>query len=89
MVDIDLPYHRHDYNIKYDSNVFPRECNRMIKIGWWRKRWFMVKCNGDGTMSIVLKPTQTIEEVYELYKKGMITKSEYEAKKKELLDSIN
>ena len=89
MADIELPYHRHDYNIKYDSDVFPREYNKLTNIGWLRKRKCLVKCNGDGKMSITLEPTQTIDELHKLYKRGIITKSDFEAKKKELLDSIN
>ena len=89
MPDINLPYRRHDYNIKYDSDVFPRECNKVTNIGWLRQRKCLVKCNGDGKMSIILEPTQTINELHKLYKKGIITESDFEAKKKELLDSIN
>ncbi len=43
--------HRKDMKITYDANVFPAETNKITKIGIFRPKKFLVKCNGKGHMT--------------------------------------
>lgn len=88
MIDIDIPYKKRNTTIKHDSDVFPREYNKITTMGWLTRKQCLITCDGNGKLGIMLDPVQTIDGLHKLYKKGKITESEFESKKKELLDRI-
>ena len=79
-------------NIKttYDTEVFPKETNKVTKIGMFRPKKFLIKCNGKGHMTFdkLQDPLEQIEQLSQLKDKLIITDEEFEQKKKELLDKI-
>ena len=89
-VDIKANISREDKNITFDSNVFPKETNKIKKVGTIRSKTFLIKCNGNGHMDFenLSESTEIIKKLNKLRKDGIITDDEFESKKKKLLDKI-
>ena len=77
-------------HITYDSDVFPKETNKTKKIGTFKPKTFLIKCDGNGHMIFAKleDPLEKIEKLAKLKDKNIITQTEFEEKKSKLLDKI-
>lgn len=75
---------------QYESNIFPKETNAITKIGVFRPKKFLVKCDGHGKMGFTKfeDPYETIKKFSKLKEEGRITKEEFEKTKKKILDDM-
>ena len=80
-------YERKDVNVAYDADVFPKETNKITKIGRLKIKKYLVKCDGNGHMSFDLIQSQVkhIEELAKLRERGILTNEEFQKEKKKLL----
>ena len=87
---VNFDFERKEMNIQYDTNVFPKEANKLVVYGHIRKKKVLIMCKGEGNYdTITIEPVENrIKTLKKLYEGGYMTEEEYNEKKRDILNSV-